>query len=182
MLQQNMAEADSSTASVVATRSSAALRKSQPICAVTSLFSDLKLLQVGSIEEFVCTKPLYNLQQMCQREGVQCNISHEADVDDNPTKVEEIGLLYVNHILCGCNGYVASEAQYDREVAAFNLLPSCVYSSKQRPDVSVMVDGNLILSVEIESCSSRDSFKNTIRKSILGVINTIQHYKTIGLS
>ena len=49
-------------------------------------------------------------------------------------------------------------------------------------DVSVMVDDNLILSVEIESCSSRDSFKNTICKCILGVIDTIRHYKSMGLS
>lgn len=40
----------------------------------------------------------------------------------------------------------------------------------------------LWLTVICGDCSSRDSFKNTIRKCILGVIDTIRHYKTMGLS
>lgn len=40
-----------------------------------------------------------------------------------------------------------------------------------------MYGEHLILPIEIESCSSRDSFKNTICKSVLGLIDTIRHYK-----
>ncbi len=56
-------------------------------------------------------------------------------------------------------------------------LSQSVYTSLQKPDITASVLGWPLLFVEIGSCSSKDAFKNTLRKTVLGLVDCICFYK-----
>lgn len=170
-------EADSctvSTAPVPRSKTNAAVRKSQPtstVCAVCDLFNELTFLAIGSIENHQFDCSTYNLKELCEAEFVTY------DEDDC---VEKTGKNYIDTILSGVMKDAVS--YFDTEIDAFKNLPDTVYSSRQRPDVSVLIRGFVILLLEIESCASKYSFNNTIRKTILGLIDTIRYFRAYGMS
>lgn len=164
----------------------AANRKSQPsstVCAVVDLFSELNLLGIGSVESYSSGEEAYNLKSLCDMEGVTYGI---VDDDDDTQTVEElyIGKAYIDSIIRSLPGTLTANITTvaDTEIKAFKKLSTSVYSSRQKPDIAILASNeHVILLFEIESCSSRTSFQNTIRKTILGVIDSIHHFKGLGL-
>lgn len=157
----------------------AAQRKSQPtstICAIPELFANLSLLGVGEVAEFDSGSSSYNLGELCDSESLTY-----PDMDDtNVTKVEELGKRYIDKI---CRDIITSKisSEFDKEVVSFKKLPSSIYSSRQRPDIAIILDGFVILIIEIDSCSSKCAFQHTIRKAILGLVDSIRFYRLHGL-
>ncbi len=170
-------EADSctvSTAPVPRLKTNAAVRKSQPtstVFAVCDLFNELTFLAIGNIEDHKFDCSTYNLKELCEAQSLTY------DEDDC---VEKTGKNYIDTIISDVMKDAVSF--FDTEIDAFKNLPDTVYNSRQRPDVSVLIRGFLILLLEIESCSSKYSFNNTIRKAILGLVDTIRYFRACGIS
>lgn len=155
--------------------SSAAKRKSQPtstVCAIVELFQNLALCDVGEVDEFEAGPVTYNLQQLCDLQSVTYNTENET--------ADNICLNYIKKTLVDVYDESSMSAVYDQEAIGLKELPSYVYSSRQRPDVTISCYNFIILLIEVHSCSSKASFQNTIRKAIMGLMDIIRHYRLYG--
>lgn len=156
----------------------AATRRSQhtsTVCAISQLFGELTRLDVGDIEEYETPSSAYNLQQLCDMESV--TYDSDENMDESSEKVEKVGMDYVSKIVGDIPGVLFA---CDQEAASFKNLPISCYSSRQRPDVSILYGGFIILLIEIESCSSSQAFINTMRKTVMGLIDTLRWYRLHG--
>lgn len=144
----------------------AACRKSQPTSTVC-LFSELSLIAVGSVDYYSSGEGAYNLQSLCDLEGVAYGKFDRGSIVDDPQRVEEIGKAYIDEILSSLPDNLTKDITtvFDEEIKAFKILTSSVYSNRQKPDVGLLAFGwYLILLIEIHSCSSASSFKNTLER------------------
>lgn len=62
-------------------------------------------------------------------------------------------------------------------VAEFKVLPQTVYTNRQVPDVTIYINGHIIIVIEVHSCTKSMSFINSIKKTILGLIDVLRYYK-----
>lgn len=148
------------------------------------LFNELCLLIVGTVGIYSSGEAPYNLQSLCKLQSLDVGEIDNGIIDDDTERVEEIGRLYIDTLIKSLPTQLSKGLKTicDKEIRVFKTLCSSVYSSRQRPDVAVLLNEvEVMLIIEIESCSSPSSFPNTIRKTILGLIDTIRHFKRYGL-
>lgn len=133
------------------------------VCGVEPLFEELSILKEGGINNFEVVEPPYDLKEILHMHNCQV-VGRDSE--------ESCKQLVEAFLKKRFNFRVASK----QGVAT---LPQSVYSSRQVPDVAVYISDHIIEIIEVHSCQKKKSFINSIKKTILGLIDLLRYYKGI---
>lgn len=141
---------------------------SSTVCGVVPMFNMLSILKTtGEIINDSWASDIniekYDLQALCVRHDVELGRSQEQSCKKLVDRLLKKGRTVTDE---------------EVSLANFKKMHITVYSAWHKPDVAIYLKGLLILILEVHSCGKKASFANTIRKTILGLVDLLRYYST----